>query len=78
MDMESGAHGQERSSLITITSDQDKAKFRFHAYPQNAWAYNSDNFSLFLGQKMLRISFEGHPDPVNGNGSISLTVLGYR
>lgn len=79
LDVESGVSKEDRASLITLSTDQDKAKLRIHVYNQNAWSYNSNNISLALGEKKIRVQFEGHKNPLEGgNGHIKMTVLGYR
>jgi hypothetical protein len=68
--------------LITISTDQDKCKARVHPYKQDAWSINSQNLSLYLGQKAINAQFEGNVAPFSGlnagHGFIKLTVLGYR
>lgn len=82
LDIASGHNPEDRDTLITLSTDQDKCKARVHPYPQNAWTVNSQNLSLYLGQKVINAKFEGHADPFSGqnqgHGHIKLTVLGYR
>jgi hypothetical protein len=79
IDIETGCNNEERNSLITLATDQDKAKMRVHVYNQNAWSYNSNNISLALAEKKIHVKFEGHKNPLEGgNGIIKMTVLGYR
>lgn len=65
--------------MVTLNTDKDIAKTVIHPYPQNGWTVNSENLSLYLGQKAINVKFDGNQSPFsNGGGILKLSVLGYR
>jgi len=83
LDIATGHYAEDKgATLMTFTTDQDKAKARVYPYPQNAWTVNSSNFSLYLGQKVINVTYEGNQaftvGQNGGHGYVKLTVLGYR